>query len=238
MKKKTFAVISVLIIAAMLFAGCSSKGKEASAATAEDKTILNTDVQIDETATPADSNTDTGTSNDSSFSGGGDSRIGSSSESTSSVNSGKDTSDTSTSSTSKASGNSTTTKKVTTTKGTTTTKKETTKKPETTTQKKTTTTTNAFTTTTTSKNVSPAEVQKQVNAYIKSKGIAVDSSMTPSNASWTNRISRTQNDLNSGYSLEHCRDHVDWVIKMCGGADTILSMYCYVGSDYFYILYW
>ena len=87
------------------------------------------------------------------------------------------------------------------------------------------------------KNVSPKEVQSKVNAYIRSKGITVDSSMRPSNASWSGQISGMQEDLNSGYTLKYCKDGVDCEIKFLG-KDTIVSMYCYYDGADFYILYW
>lgn len=87
------------------------------------------------------------------------------------------------------------------------------------------------------KNVSPKDVQSKVNAYIRSKGITVDSSMRPSNASWSGQISGMQEDLNSGYTLKYCKDGVDCEIKFLG-KDTIVSMYCYYDGADFYILYW
>ncbi len=114
------------------------------------------------------------------------------------------------------------------------------KKVETTTKKKVTTTKKAVTTTkkkvTTTKaaqkNVSPKDVQKQVNAYIKSKGIPVDASRTPNNSGWSDRISRTQERLNSGKTLQICKEMVDLEI-----ADGVDKMYCYYDSNWFYILY-
>jgi len=87
------------------------------------------------------------------------------------------------------------------------------------------------------KNVSPKDVQKKVNAYIKSKGITVDSSMTPSNASWSYEISGLQEDLNNGYTLKTCKQRVDREINNLG-KETIVSMYCYYSGNDFYILYW
>ncbi len=114
------------------------------------------------------------------------------------------------------------------------------KKVETTTKKKVTTTKKAVTTTkkkvTTTKaaqkNVSPKDVQKQVNAYIKSKGIPVDASRTPNNSGWSTRIARPQEDLNNGHLLKTCKGWVDLEI-----ADGVDKMYCYYDSDWFYILY-
>lgn len=88
------------------------------------------------------------------------------------------------------------------------------------------------------KNVSPKDVQSKVNAYIRSKGITVDSSMTSGNASWTGEVWASQERLNNGKALKDGKSEVDYIIKMCG-KDTIISMYCYFdGNDTFYILYW
>lgn len=87
------------------------------------------------------------------------------------------------------------------------------------------------------KNVSPKDVQSKVNAYIRSKGITVDSSMTSSNASWSGQISRTQERLNNGKTLKTCKEYVDLEIQSLG-KDTIVSMYCYYDDESFYILYW
>ena len=93
---------------------------------------------------------------------------------------------------------------------------------------------------TTVKNVSAKEVQKEANAYIKSKGIPLDSSMTPDNASWANPVPNIQEDLNDGTALKHCKGGVDFVIKdyyRCNGQNP-MSMYCYYDGSDFYILSW
>ena len=123
-----------------------------------------------------------------------------------------------------------------------TTKQETTtkKKVETTTKKKVTTTKKQTTTkkvTTTKKNVTAKEVQQQVNAYIKNKGIPVNAtsigiSMNPSNSGWSGQISRRQDALNNGRTLQLCKEYVDMEI-----ADGAEYLYCYYDSDSFYILY-
>lgn len=87
------------------------------------------------------------------------------------------------------------------------------------------------------KNVSPKDVQSKVNAYIRSKGITVDSSMTPNNASWTSTCWINQDDLNNGYCLKNLKGGVDYTINMCG-KDTIISMHCYYDKNQFYICYW
>ena len=121
----------------------------------------------------------------------------------------------------------TTAKKQTTTskkKSTTTKKAATTKKKTTTTKKKT----------TAKKNVSAKSVQSQVNSYIKSKGIKLDSSMTPSNASWSGQISDRQDGLNNGTALRTCKSYVDIAIEW----DNANTLYCYYDGSDFYILYW
>ena len=84
------------------------------------------------------------------------------------------------------------------------------------------------------KNVSPKDVQSKVNAYIRSKGITVDSSMRPNNASWNGQISGRQDGLNNGHCLKTCKGYVDTVISY----GDIISMYCYYDGADFYILYW
>ena len=126
----------------------------------------------------------------------------------------------------------TTTKQNTTAKQTTT-KKVTTTKKQTTTQKQTTTTKP----TTTVKNVSAKDVQAQVNSYIKSKGVKVDTSMTPSNASWYPPVYASQSNLNNGYCLRSGKEWVDLIINDIGVDNTY--MYCYYSSseESLYILY-
>ncbi len=113
----------------------------------------------------------------------------------------------------------TTKKNASTTKKQTTTKKVTTTKPK-----------------TTVKNVTPKEVQNKVNAYIKSKGITVNASMTPSNASWEFEIAKSQDRLNDGRTLSKCKDEVNGILV--DWTQGIQAMYCYYGNDTFYILFW
>lgn len=86
---------------------------------------------------------------------------------------------------------------------------------------------------TTKKNVTPQEVQKQVNDYIKSKGVILNPSMTPDNSSWSGQITRLQEDLNNGTTLRICKECVD--LDILDGAK---EMYCYYDSDSFYILFY
>lgn len=147
----------------------------------------------------------------------------------------------STENTSKESTTESTTKETTTAKPTTeaTTKATTTAKPttqattkETTTVKPTTTTT---TTTTTQKNVTPKEVQDQVNAYIKSKGLMLDSSLNPNYGSWNGRISREQIDLNNGYTLRECKAEVNFILTERDPSRTYF--YCCYDDDFFYVVF-
>ena len=133
--------------------------------------------------------------------------------------------------TSKRGNNSETTaakKRETTTKETTTKKKDTTTKKQNTTEKKTTTTV---------KHVSPKDVQNQVNNYIKSKGWSIATDFTPSNSSWMGQITAIQETLDSGRSLELCKEYVDAAIS--DGANKQWGMCCYYNSseNCFYILY-
>ena len=94
--------------------------------------------------------------------------------------------------------------------------------------------------TTTVKNVSAKDVQREVNNYIKSKGITLDSSMTIDNASWNGRIAGRQQDLNEGYTLKACKEDVDFTIKeyyRCNGCNP-MSMYCVYSGNDFYVLSW
>ena len=83
-------------------------------------------------------------------------------------------------------------------------------------------------------------MQKEVNAYIKSRGITLDSSMTPDNASWSGQIAAEQVDLNNGYTLRTCKADVDLEIRdyrSCNDRDP-MSMYCYYDGSDFYVLSW
>lgn len=90
------------------------------------------------------------------------------------------------------------------------------------------------TTKATVKNVSAKDVQAQVNAYIRSKGITVDSSLNPSNSGWNVPTSARQDGLNNGHTLNECKYQVNSYIENMG---TNLSMYCYYGGSDFYVCY-
>lgn len=115
----------------------------------------------------------------------------------------------------------TTKKTVATTKKTTTTKKATTTQKATTTKK-----------TTTVKNVTPSEICSQANAYIRSKGKNVDTSLRPNASSWRGQITNRQDHMNEGKSLKLCKEYVDLAIS-----EGAVDLYCYYDGSAFYILY-
>lgn len=112
-------------------------------------------------------------------------------------------------------------KKVTTTK-----KKSTTAKKKVTTKKKTTTTKKS------TKNVTPSEICSQANAYIRSKGKNVDTSLRPNTSSWRGQIGNRQSSMNSGTTLRLCKEYTDLAIS-----EDAVRLYCYYDGDAFYILF-
>ena len=116
-------------------------------------------------------------------------------------------------------------------------KKESQQHVETTTKKLVTTTTT--TTTQPVKHVSPYDVQKTVNAYIKSKGATIDSSLKPIDhggyAGYYVPTSGCQEGLDDGTTLRDLKDCVDYTIQMCG----LQKMYCFYNTENhdFYVLY-
>lgn len=112
-------------------------------------------------------------------------------------------------------------KKVTTTK-----KKSTTAKKKVTTKKKTTTTKKS------TKNVTPSEICSQANAYIRSKGKNVDTSLRPNASSWRGQISDRQDVMNDGTALRLCKEYADLAIS-----EDAVRLYCYYDGNDFYILY-
>lgn len=212
MNKKILAIIGIVAITAAVFAGCSNKDDAVDATASTDTTsqiaVLEESTKSEESKTTADSSSDN-----------------SAAENTTAKKENNSTS-------AKAdAGNTTTAAKTTarqTTKAASQTAKATTKATTKTTTK---TTTKA---TTTVKNVSAKDVQAQVNSYIRSKGITVDSSLNTGNSGWNAPIAGEQVDLNNGYTLKECKYYVDSYIRNMG---TDLSMYCYyIGSD-FYVCY-
>ena len=208
MKKKILAVIGIMTITAAMLAGCSSKDVEADADASTEP--VSQAIGVSDTTKPAESTTVA--------------------ESTTNK----------TTSTTKKKDGSTITKKAaskTTAKAAPkTTAKQTTK--STTAAATTQATTKATTKTTTKatvKNVSAKDVQAQVNAYIRSKGITVDSSLNSGNSGWSGRISATRQDsLNDGTSLRNCKSYVDSEISSMGSN---ISLYCYYDGTFFYICY-
>ncbi len=211
MKKNTKSVVALAIVITMIsavFAACSAGADKTTAESAStENTIVSTAAEI--TTNPVSSTTKTNSETETTVKTDPTTTKSNGAAKSSSVKN-------------------TTAKKQTTTskkKSTTTKKAATTKKKTTTTKKKT----------TAKKNVSAKSVQSQVNSYIKSKGIKLDSSMTPSNASWSGQISDRQDSLNDGTTLRNCKDQVDYEIEF---ASPIMSMYCYYDGSDFYILYW
>ena len=90
-------------------------------------------------------------------------------------------------------------------------------------------------TTATQKNVTPKEIQDEVNAYIKSKGFILDPTLTPSTAGWDGQISRQQKYLNDGTTLKSCKFQVDSIAQELDPSR--VAAYCYYDSDSFYVLY-
>lgn len=219
MKKKILIMLCILSLIAAAFAGCSQKDVEVDATSSTVPTTQTTTAATK----PAESTTkptETTTVKENSTA------TTKASENKTTVNATK-SSTTTTKAATKATANQTTKKVVkATAKQTTksTTKKQTTTKKVTTTKKKT----------TTKKNVTAKEVQNQVNSYIRSRGITVDSSLNPNNAGWSSEISGLQEDLNNGYTLRSCKYDVDEYIREMG---TNLSMYCYYRGNDFYVCY-
>lgn len=207
MKKKILAVIGIMTITAAMFAGCSSKDAEADAQVSTEP--VSQTVSVSDTTKTVESTTVV-----------------------------ESTTNEATSTTKKKDG-STTTKKAaqTTTKAAAkTTAKQTTKSTTAVqTTKATTKATTKPTTKATVKNVSAKDVQAQVNAYIRSKGVKVDSSLNSGNSGWSGEISGTQERLNNGRTLQLCKEYVDMEISSMGKD---ISLYCYYdGVDTFYICY-
>lgn len=214
--KKLFIILTfTILIIISVFSACSTGTDE----TVAENTTVSTNIE----KTTEQPSQNPQTSNDQSqseiTSANNNSSSGNGSNASSNSGSRNNASNGSGSSSSKS-----TTKKQTTTKRQTTTKKETTTKKQTTTKKETTTV----------KHVSAKDVQNQVNSYIKSKGITLDSSMTPSNASWSGQISGLQSHLNDGSTLKNCKEYVDIAIEW----DNANTLYCYYEGTVFYILYW
>lgn len=217
MNKRILAIIGIIVIIATIFAGCSQKD-EAVDATASTESTSQTVVSEESAVFDESTTIEDGSSDDSSAA-----------DATAERENGSTT-------TKAAAGKTTTVAKTTakqTTKAAAQTTKSTTKAATQTATKATTKTTTKATTTV--KNVSAKDVQAQVNSYIRSKGITVDSSLNPSNSGWSGRISATRQDsLNDGTSLRNCKSYVDSEIASMG---TDISLYCYYDGTFFYICY-
>lgn len=212
MNKKILAVICIAVIAVTAFTGCSQKEK---AADAKSSTVSSSQVASEADIKPSESTT-TGAGKDE-------------------VKSTEKSDITHTAKPKKTTDNKTATTKQTAKAAPKQTTSPTTKaEPKTTVTPTTKAMTKATTKATTVKNVSAKEVQAQVNAYIKSKGVTVDSSLNPSNSGWSGEIAGEQVDLNNGYSLRTCKAYVDGEIADWG---TDITMYCYYSNETFYICY-
>lgn len=209
MKKKILIMLCIFSLIAAAFAGCSQKDVEADAISSTESTTQTT------MTTPATKPAEITTKPTEPTTVKKDSTASTkASENKTTVNTTK-SSTTTTKAATKPTANQTTKS---------TTKKQTTTKKVTTTKKKT----------TTKKNVTAKEVQNQVNSYIRSRGITVDSSLRPNNAGWSGQISKTQDALNNGRTLQLCKEYVE--IEISNGYSG-MSLYCYYDDTSFYILY-
>lgn len=212
MNKRTLAVIGIVVITASMFAGCKQKD-DAVDATAS--TVSTSQTAVSEESAVSDENT---TIED------GSSDNSSTADTTAEKGNG--------STTTKAAAGQTTTAAKTTAKQATKAAAQSAKQTTKATTKATTRATTKATTTV--KNVSAKDVQAQVNSYIRSKGITVDSSLNPWNSGWTFDYGANQNSLNDGQILKNCKGAVDREISNMG---TDISMYCYLDGNDFYICY-
>lgn len=206
MKKQILSVIGILAIAASILAGCSQNSADTDATTQTTTQATTKTVAVNTTVAETTTVSDEST--------------------TVSTTVNKESAASTTRAASKTTEkktSSTTAKRTTKVAAKSTTKKTTTKK-QTTTKKKT----------TTKKNVTAAEVQSQVNAYIRSKGYTVDTSLRPNNSGWSGEISGLQEDLNNGDTLRNCKGYVD--IEIANGYPG-MALYCYYQGNDFYILY-
>lgn len=200
--KKIVLVLAAMIIVAGSFAACSGKTDK------ETTAVNDTEVTIDSTI-----ETDTNTSED---------KTTAINESTTEKVHKTTASATKKKAATTAKKSTTTQKKVTTTK-----KKTTTAKKKNTTAKKKTTTTKKST-----KNVTPSEICSQANAYIRSNGGNIDTSLRPNASSWRGQIDDAQDFMNSGTCLKTCKGYVDLAIS-----EGAVDLYCYYDGNDFYILY-
>lgn len=119
-------------------------------------------------------------------------------------------------------------------KAATTAKKSTTSQKKVTTTKKKTTTAKKKTTTTKKsiKNVTPSEICSKTNAYIRSKGGNIDTSLRPNASSWDGQITDRKEHMNDGTTLRLCKEYADLAIS-----EGAVRLYCYYDGDAFYILF-
>ncbi len=220
--KKAIWITAICVLAAMLFAACSN-GADKNIAVNESKTVSSSDgiVSSDETATES-----AGLSTD-----------------TKEQNSAAALQSTSGSSTNNMPNETTAQQKETNTTAGTTAKRQTAAQKQTTTKRQTTTQKPATTkkpTTTKKSGVNQSDVQwvqSQAHAYMRSKGIVVDSGV----GSYSGRISsanRTKEEL-----LDEVKEWIDGEYNDCkaSGYDTVY-MYCKIenrgnGSYFLYVMY-
>lgn len=201
--KKIIALLAALTIA-MSFAACTKN--EAKETDAESKTVSVSAKAADNKQTESSEKSDNTTTSETSAS---DKKVSSSETSAPGVPKNTD-------SAKKDSGKKTTAKKQATTKKQTTTKKKTTTKKQTATKKQ--------------ESINPAEIQREINNYIASKGWEVNSSLTPSNAGWSDKIS-INGDLST---KKYIIDNLKWLVDEFPPS---FGKYCYFDGKYFYVLY-
>lgn len=85
------------------------------------------------------------------------------------------------------------------------------------------------------KHVNPKDVQNEVNNYIRSLGVKIDTSLRPNCSGWDGRISGTQESLDEGYTLRECKGYAKDLVDEVGKDN--LDLYCYYENETFYILY-
>jgi len=92
--------------------------------------------------------------------------------------------------------------------------------------------TTASTTKKSTKNVTPSEICSKTNAYIRSKGGNIDTSLRPNASSWDGQIDDAQDFMNSGSCLRTCKEYADLALR-----EGVVRLYCYYDGDAFYILF-
>lgn len=117
-------------------------------------------------------------------------------------------------------------------KSTTSQKKVTTTKKKATTAKKDVIAKKKTTTKKSSKNVTPSEICSKTNAYIRSKGGNIDTSLQTNASNWDGQITDRKEHMNDGTTLRLCKEYADLAIS-----EGAVRLYCYYDGDAFYILF-